>query len=155
MYIRLKGQTVVEVLVALGAAVAVVTAIAVVVISAVNNTEFSKSQNLATQYAQQGMEVLRQIRDSDYATFQTYNGTYCLDAGQTTLGSATVDCTVPNVDNFIRTVIVEKLPGCGAGVTKAKITVAWTDGKCPSSSLYCHEVDIATCLGPANTVPTP
>lgn len=156
---NLSGQTVVEVLVALGAAVVVVTAIAVVVISAVNNTEFSKSQNMATQYAQQGMEVLRQVRDSDYALFKTYDGTYCLDQDETTLGQAAVDCTAPNVDDFIRKVVVDQ-SGCSNGASpklaKATVTVSWTDGKCTSGSIYCHEVDLATCLGPAiGQVPTP
>ncbi len=151
----MKGQTIIEVLVALGAAVVVVTAIAIVVISAINNTQYSKNQNLATQYAQQGMEILRQIRDSTYATFNTYNGTYCLDKDQTVLGGTVVDCTTPNVDSYIRKVVIEKSsPGCGNVITKVTVQVSWTDEKCTSGS-YCHAIETTTCMGPADVVPTP
>ncbi|MBI3069818.1 MAG: hypothetical protein HYY87_00750, partial [Candidatus Levybacteria bacterium] len=54
-----KGQTLIEVLLALGTAVVVLSATVVAVLSALNNAQFSKNQSLATQYAQEGMEVMR------------------------------------------------------------------------------------------------
>jgi len=55
-----KGQGLVEALIALGAAVIIIAAITIAVITAVSNSDFSTEQNLATGFAQQGMEIVRQ-----------------------------------------------------------------------------------------------
>ena len=80
-----KGQTIIEVLVALGASVAIIAAVTIAVTSALSNSLYNKNQNLATQYAQQGMEIMRQMRDSDWSSFSALSGNpaqYCLDYGQ-------------------------------------------------------------------------
>lgn len=59
-----RGQTLLETLLALGVCVIILSAITVIVISSLNSTQFTKRQNLASQYAQEGMEVVRKIRDS-------------------------------------------------------------------------------------------
>ena len=83
-----KGQSLVEALIALGVAVIVVSAMAVAAITSVNNADFSKYQNLATNYAQQGLEVMRQQAQSNWAFFASqvplYSSgssgeTYCLN----------------------------------------------------------------------------
>ena len=60
------GQTLIEVLVALAGITIIVTSLTVAVITSLNSAEFVKNQNLATQYAQQGMEVMRFMRNTNF-----------------------------------------------------------------------------------------
>lgn len=160
-----NGQTLIEVLLALGTAVVVLSATVVAVLAALNNAQFSKNQNIATQYAQQGMEVMRNMRNSNWTLFSGYGGasgvtvSYCLDQNSTELsgrnrtiqgcagGSST---NGQNVGIFARRVDIEKdssLCG-GSNQTKVTILVSWASNKCTdSSNLYCHSVKLVSCLG--------
>lgn len=78
-----KGQTIIEMLVALSAAIIVITAIVVIVISSLSSVTFSKNQTIASQMVEQGVEVIRRMKDQDWATFSTLGAnapgiTYCL-----------------------------------------------------------------------------
>lgn len=67
-----QGQTLVEVMIALGAAILIITSLVAGVATAVRNTRFSKNQALATKYAQEGMEEVRIYRDqNDWDTFKS------------------------------------------------------------------------------------
>ena len=148
----MKGQTLIEVLVALGIITVVVTALVSVVITSLSNTQYSKSQSQASQFAQEGMEVMRQWRDSDYAGFRnTPSGIYCLAAGSTVLNS---NCPLAaNVGIiFLRQVKLAQ-SGCSANVTSVEVSVAWQDSKCSISNLFCHNAKLSTCLSAVNPVP--
>ncbi len=162
-----KGQTLIEVLVALGIAVVVLTAMGTAVISALNNAQFSKSQNLATHYAVEGMEVMRRIRDSDWTTFTGFSGDYCLPANSSTItlrsGSPRPQCLPPNIPpSFVREVLIQQaFPQCvtnslpprpGARVV---VSVFWTDGSCAAASPYCHVARNESCFSNATVVPSP
>lgn len=156
-----SGQTLIEILVALGIISIVVTALSTVVITSMGNAAFGKYQSLTTQYAQQALETMRSIRDSDYVAFKNKaSGTYCLAKSKTTLADliALSNCaTTPNVDNFIRTVaITQSAPICGSSsnVSSVEVSVSWQDSKCPSSNLFCHSSKLSTCLSTVNPVPT-
>lgn len=150
-----KGQTFVEVLVALGVIIVITTAISGIVINSMSNSRFSKDQNLATQYAQEGMEIVRRLRDNDYITFRTYNTTYCLDGGSDILGS---NCSSANVNGFfLRKVVVTQSFCAGSAVADSAnviVTVSWQDGKCPTTNIYCHAVRLESCLSTVNPAPT-
>jgi type II secretory pathway pseudopilin PulG len=152
------GQTLIEALIALGVSIVVIAAIALAVLTAMNNVTFSKNQNLATGYAQQGMDILRQQSESDWTTFDNtclvtgYPCTYCLDQGAIVLGS---DCTSTNINSFfLRKVKIEHLgSGCLTG-DKVTVIVSWRDGKCTdASNLYCHNVTLNSCFTEINNVP--
>ncbi len=153
----MKGETLIEVLVALGIIAIVVTALTSVVITSLGNASFGKYQILASQYAQQGIEIVRGIRDNDYVTFKNKpSGTYCLDQNSTTLNS-TCPATTPNVDNFLRTVtITQSAPACGpsGNIASVEVSVAWQDSKCPLATPFCHKSLLTTCLSAVNPVPT-
>lgn len=150
----MKGQTLIEVILAGGLIAIIVSGISVLIVSALNNAGFAKNQSLATQYAQDGLEVLRSIRNSNYAAFAGYNNTYCLSKDATALGTPVSACTVTNIDNFfIRSVLIQK-DSCDVGISKATITVAWTDGKCASGA-YCHTSTLVSCLSTQNPVQGP
>ena len=150
----MKGQSLIEVLLALGAAVVIITAITAVVTSALNNAQFSKNQNLANQYAQQGMEVVRAIRDKSSGTFFSLPGgpNFCLPQNSTELVNRSgPDCDGEgNVGIFIRAITLKNDSDCaGAANTKVKATVsvAWNDSKCTSAgNPFCHEVKLVSCF---------
>jgi prepilin-type N-terminal cleavage/methylation domain-containing protein len=150
----MKGQTLIEVLVALGIISIIVTSVASIVTSSLGNTEYSKDQNTATKYAQEGLEVARSVRNNNYNTFAVLNGNYCLAKGDSTLGPAQGSCTV-NIDNyFIRKIQIEQSPGCGSNVSKVTSIVAWQDGKCVGGT-FCHASNLVTCFSRVNPVQIP
>lgn len=160
-----KGQTLIETLVALGAAVLVLSAIAVAVISALNNTQYTKNQNQATQYAQQGIEVMRQISQSSWGTFSAYNARrYCLAQGDTApciLGSSTGSCSLSSATScgqnygiFVREVDIAQGSdvSCSNESIGVTVIVSWSDGKCTDpSNVYCHNVKLNSCLSNLNS----
>lgn len=155
--INQKGQSLVEALVAMTAAVVIVSAIAIAVITSVNNSDFSKNQNLATQYAQEGIEILRGLSQSDWNSFSTYSGTYCLDKGSTTLTMPTnVSCS-QNINNFfVRQIDITQASDSCSGNAKISVSVSWGDGKCTNSANpYCHKVLLDSCLANINSTQLP
>lgn len=171
---NIKGQSLIEVLVALGTAVIVLAAIVSSVINALNNAQFAKNQNLATQYAQEGMETIRKMRDSDWNTFSAKDGSYCLDKGSSELkgkdysvaGCSSSGSNGQNVDSFfVRQIDIEKnsancsVPVGGSGyTTKAIVTVSWTDSKCTDTDpvkQFCHKSQLSSCFSDFNIIPTP
>jgi type II secretory pathway pseudopilin PulG len=150
MKISMKGQTLIEVLVALSVIVILVSMITMVIISSLNNAQFSRDQDLATNYAQEGMEIVRKVRNSNYTSFKNYSGIYCLAKGSLVLPSSSANCTTPNVDKFIRKVQIEQTPGCNTNVAKVTVSVSWTDAKCQTGNLYCHASDLVSCLSSVN-----
>ncbi|MCL5433256.1 MAG: prepilin-type N-terminal cleavage/methylation domain-containing protein [Patescibacteria group bacterium] len=161
-----KGQTIIEVLIALSVAVVVIAAISISVISALYNSQFSKNQNLATQYAQEGMEILRQIRNSDWTEFSSYSGSYCLDKGSDVLevkdlgvtnGCSSGGSDNTNIDNFFaRQIDVSRQDAdCSGNQTKVTATVSWSDNKCGRDKLFCHEVRLSSCFSDANLIEAP
>lgn len=167
-----RAQSLVEVLVALSAAALVLSGIAVVVISSLNNIQYSKNQNLASQYASQAMEVIRKIRDSSSSlnNFLEANGNvleYCLPEGSIVPIPKTTNCGGSNIKNaFVRELKIFKgLPTpsseCGNNY-KVTVTVSWRDGKCtnndnaPESDKFCHKVNLVSCfIDRTNTLQKP
>lgn len=150
----MKGQSLIEVLVALGIISIVVTGVATIVTQSLSNTQFSKDNEGATKFAQEGLETVRSVRSSNYAAFATLSGRYCLAANSQSLGATQPSCTVPNVGNFIREIRIEQTPGCNTNAAKVTAIVSWTDGKCQAGS-YCHNTTLTTCLSKINPITAP
>ena len=150
-----KGQSLIEALVALGAAVLVVSAITISVITALNNVQYTKNQNLAAQYAQQAMEIMRQTSSSNWTLFSSYpTGTYCLDEGTSLLRAAdpaTSFCG-QNYGIFVREVDIKpNATKCVGGILTIVI-VSWSDSKCTdTSNTYCHSVELDSCFDNVNS----
>lgn len=149
---NMKGQTLLEALLAISLVMLVLSGISVTIITSLNNAGYGKTQAIATQYAQEGMEIVRKIRNSNYTGFGNYNaGNYCLSEDSSIL-QASGNCS-PNVGSYVRSVFIEQ-SGCGVNIAKATVTVAWTDGKCSSGS-YCHNSQIISCFSKVNPVQAP
>ncbi|OGH11414.1 MAG: hypothetical protein A3B38_01130 [Candidatus Levybacteria bacterium RIFCSPLOWO2_01_FULL_36_13] len=159
-FIKENGQGLIEAMVALGAAVIVISTIAVAVITAVNNSDFSKNQNTASAYAQQGLEIVRDKAENNWTTFSTYTSTYCLNKDVTDLATrpdSQGNCAL--IDNvFVRKInISQNDSNCTNGTgSKVKSMVSWSDGKCTDTvnNKYCHTVQLESCMANINSVPS-
>ncbi len=166
------GQTLIEILIALVVAGTIVTAITFSVISSLKNSQFAKNQTSATEYAQQGIEIVNNVKDQDFGTFSNLSGTYCLADSCTGISSVQNDpcgppgaqCS-PNVPLptpiFIRQVVIQQsAPKCTGptATTQAgadvNVTVSWNDAQCTGSS-YCHQVNNETCITNYADITTP
>jgi len=154
-----KGQTLIEVLVAMATAVAVMSAIAITVVTSLSNVEFTKNQNLATQYSREGLEVVRRIAKSNWNNFTALNAmSYCLKKGATTIDPV-ADRMPPtgcgqNIDIFRRQIDIEQNSTSCDSNTNARITsiVSWSDSKCGAANVFCHEVRLDSCVANINPV---
>lgn len=63
------GQSLIEVLIALVVASIVIGALSILTLTGTKNSQFAKNQHQATQFAQEGMELVRAIRDRDGKVF--------------------------------------------------------------------------------------
>lgn len=162
-----KGQTLLEILLAFSVSIAVLSAVILGVITSLSNTQYTKNQGLANSYAQEGMAVIRKIRDSSWADFSTKlsdfstNTKYCIDKNlvlqQIPLSANCVgnNLAVGAGEIFSREVTFEHSsdscatncpgPACLKG-SKATVKVLWSDNKCPIGTSYCHKVELITCF---------
>lgn len=156
----MKGQTLIEVLIALAVAVLIISAISIAVVSSLNNAIFSKNQNLATQYAQEGMEVMRRVKTTKWSEFNAYtSGDYCLDNGSTSLRVREGNNCGQNIDIFMREVYLEDTSSeCQNAYTstKLKVSVYWSDGKCKDAiNPFCNKAEVVSCFNDANVIQSP
>lgn len=105
-----KGQTLLEVILAIGVACIVLIGLTRAVTVALRNAQFAKNQALATQYAQEGMEKARQLRDQDPDVFWNKSGTETEDLG-----------------NFTREVTYDEIEGNKK--MKIEVVVSWDSHK--------------------------
>ncbi|EKD65260.1 MAG: hypothetical protein ACD_50C00146G0002 [uncultured bacterium] len=148
-----KGQTLIEALVSLSIAVTIIGAITVVVISSLNNAIFTRNQNQATQYAQEGIETVKRISQSQVSFFDlSQQGDYCLGPDLTlqllVLPNPGRCPEEQRVDIFEREVNITHGNTDCSGNTKIIVTVQWADNKCTAAvgSPYCHKVELRSCL---------
>lgn len=150
-----KGQTLLEILLALGVSILALSAVILSVATSLSNAQFAKNQSLANSYAREGITIIRQIRDSSWGDFHSKaSGDYCLPQNNV-LGVYSGNC-YGNVGIFARKVTIAHdsqsccpgVMGCASNVAGSKVTVgvSWTDNKCNVGSQYCHNVEVITCL---------
>ena len=151
----MRGQSMVEVLVALAAAVIILTSITVSVITSMSNTSYGSNQNAATQYAQESIDVVRKMRDTNYSRFVETSSInrYCM--GEDNNLSDRNDCIRSNIGIFQRTIEFDSnSENCGSTAIRVKAVVAWSDSKCENNA-FCHDVELVSCLSDINAIPTP
>lgn len=150
------GQTLIEVLVALGAAVAVLFGITIAVLSSLNNAQFTQNQNLANKYASQGMEIIRQLRDSASSGLSQYSNIfYCLGEDGKLIAKG-LGCG-QNVGVFVREINLDQnSSSCGGTGVLSTVLVSWSDGACTDiSNPYCHQVKLISCFSNPATISAP
>lgn len=120
-----KGQTLAEIVVALGVVLLLVSGLVVGGTSAIKASDQSRLRSLAVSYAQEGVELTRKLRDNDWETFQNRSGLWCLDKAGS-WSSAVSTCPV-NIDTtFTRMVTFS----WNAGALRMEVVsqVSWQDG---------------------------
>lgn len=117
-----NGQSLIEALIAMSAAVLIIGGLLVAVTVSIKSAQFSRNQTLATKYANEGMEAVRSIRDRSWALL--VYGNYGLQvSGQWSFAS---NPDTPAV-GFTRVVKVEDVAPVDANKKKVTVTVSWSD----------------------------
>jgi Tfp pilus assembly protein PilV len=129
-----KGQSLVEAIVALAIALIVITGLVVLAVGAVRTATLSKNRSLAVQYAQEGIEALRSIRDRDFSELPASGGPHRLvwTGSEWTAIAGTETITI-----FKRSFTASEPSG---GKLRFDLTVSWVD------SGGTHDVDLITYL---------
>jgi type II secretory pathway pseudopilin PulG len=153
----LCGQSLLELTVALGTLSILLTVASIAVLGAISNTQESQHHNLAGSYAQQGLEILRQMRDTNWTAFNSFSGAYCMASGCSQLKTSGscgprsgTDCG-NNIASFYsrEATLTPNSPQCSVGAiaaTRVEVKVRWTDSKCAAGSPYCRNVSVETCF---------
>ena len=147
----MKGQSLIEVLLGLSIGAIILGAITAAVISSLRNAQFAKNQNLASQFASQGLEIVKQIRDGDN-DFNLNNmvGTYCLGTDGELNTSPSCGPNIGTPATYSRTVRIDEGDpignSCETNTYYIVVSVSWWDNACDNTNVFCHEVDLASCL---------
>jgi len=124
---KAKGQSLLEVLIALAVATIVVLALVKAVTVAIRNASFARSQVSATKYAQEAMEWLRAERDKKWSDFSDRAGaTYCLNQLSWPAPSGCLPSSFITDTSFQRELVLTDL---GLDKIEAKVEVSWEDAK--------------------------
>lgn len=127
----MRGVSLIETVVTLGVVVLLITGLVVGMTSSLQNAQTSKARSLAIQYAQEALEIVRQERDSNWATFASRDTTgtkteYCMDSsGQLTTASG--GSCPPFIGSFSRIVTFTKNL-IDPGQMDVAVTVSWVEG---------------------------
>lgn len=131
----MKGQSLFEVVVAIGISALIITAIVSLVTNSVRNSTFSKNESIASDNAQQLLEWLRGQRDTDIAGFLakirpgTGSSVYCftnLDWSKPTSCIAGRD-EISGTTFLRQGVFTDVSPSPNKTVFNAEVTVTWAD----------------------------
>ena len=149
-----KGQALLEILLAFSVSILVLSAIVIAVAGSLSNAQYTKNQSLANSYAQEGMAVVRQIRDSNWKDFSLALSDvyYCLGPSNVLADYDGLECrNIDNVGIFTRkATFKQESSDCGSGGSKGtmvNIIVSWSDSKCPiTDNIYCHNVNLISCF---------
>lgn len=131
-----KGQSLIEVLIALGIGVLVIVALVQSLVTSIKNSQFAKNQNLATRYSQDAVENIRSKRDNlGWSTmFSTYNNkTYCIGTGINSWTVKSGSCPVLTDTIFTREAKFSD-PGSSLEKLLVEVTTSWTDSSGTHSS---------------------
>lgn len=141
---NIKGQSIFEVVLALGVITAISIGIVSLTVNSIRNASFSKYKTLAGRYAQEATEWLRSQRDTDFDEFQT-NALVspeipkCFSGLDWTgrVGSCNEEDKIAGTPLF-RVIVFNSTTISGKTVIEADVKVYWND-----SQGY-HEVNSAT-----------
>ncbi len=158
-----KGETLIEAILALSISVIIATAVVTAVISSLSNSNGIKAKNTATNFAQEGLDRVRDVKTQDFSLFTTSypTNTYCMDStGNLTPYSGSCG-KLESI--YLRTAYINHTgqdqratatQPCASGSFVA-VKVAWTDSKCQSSLDYCRNVELSSCFVNTNALQNP
>jgi len=121
-----KGQSLIEVLVALGVVSLLLVSLLTIVSTSIKNSRIAKDRTLAVELAQEGMELMRAYRDFSWSEFSDKaSGTNWLLVDDWTVEvGLDVICPSTVADYFKRCVELSS----GDGVVDVQMIVSWFEG---------------------------
>lgn len=121
-----SGQTLVEVIVAIGVVVLLVMGLIVSTSVSLKASQYGKMRSLGTQYANEAIEVARNLRDSGWSTFLVdYGGfSWCLNKAGEWSKMVGASC-MPNIDSIYARVVTFTWNDPRMNVD---VSVSWVDG---------------------------
>jgi|SRR3989344_8495266 len=126
---KIKGQSLFEVIFAVGIAALVLTGIVSAASVAVRNSTFSRNNAQASKLAQDVIEWLREERGKDWDQFATKAGnTYCVNDVPPTFTSPGVCTSTMTGLVFYREM---KLTSLDVNTVEAEVSVNWADASGP------------------------
>ena len=131
------GQSLFEVLFAVAIASIVLVGVVSLASTSIRNSDFSQNNALATKYAQEGMEWIRQYRDTDWDESKSHSSdiihtTWCLDTlpyppptwGLSNTCSGPISGTI-----FTRQVELWREDATNTNVVHVAVKVIWNDSQ--------------------------
>ncbi|OGY10140.1 MAG: hypothetical protein A3A58_02445 [Candidatus Blackburnbacteria bacterium RIFCSPLOWO2_01_FULL_41_27] len=128
---RSRGQSLFELIIAIGIGIIIVTAIVQLVTISVRNASFAKNKNEATRLAQQALEWLRTEKEKDWAVFYDRAGNpayWCFPTLAWTAGQCGSSQTISGSTTFTRGATLDQEDVDGNDTSVVVVTVSWTEG---------------------------
>lgn len=123
---RKNGQSMVEVLITLTIVTLCFVALVVVVVIAVRNARFANNSALANRYAQEGIEVVRLLRDQQgWPYIAGLSGDQGLDKNL----NLSSGCGSANIDGFFTRCINFAPSGSPVDTSEVTVTVLWAESR--------------------------
>lgn len=105
---RESGQTLLEIVVALGVIAVVLTGLVTAVTASLRYGQASKYRSQGVKYAQEGLELTRKLRDTspwaDFLAYSNGSGIWCLDQAGVWTVSTGSGCPIVAGSTFWRTI---------------------------------------------------
>lgn len=120
-----RGQSLVEVVVAVGVVILLVTGLIVGTTTSLKGSEFSTYKSRALKYTQEAMEVIRNMRDQSWASLAAKSGVWCLDKTGIWSQAQGATCSV-NIDGFFTRSVTFTWDGVNNRM-KVDVEVTWED----------------------------
>lgn len=130
-----EGQSLFELVMAIGVCALIAVGVVSIANNSIQNSTYSKDQSIASSYAQEATEWLREQRDANISTFisnSSINGTYwCLLSEPLSGWPSSGACTSAQTINgmFTRQVKLVTTTVSTKTQIEADVTVSWTDAK--------------------------
>jgi prepilin-type N-terminal cleavage/methylation domain-containing protein len=121
-----RGQSMLEVLVAIAIAALIMMGVVSLSTVSVRNSSYSRDNSLATKFAQEAMEWLREERDKDWTDFAARAGTYTINCQPLLESSWDTSCGAIN-GKFVRSAELSVVDFDPNRIS-ATVTVQWQDG---------------------------
>lgn len=122
-----NGQSLIETVIAIAVVVLIVSGLVIAVISSMRSAQSSRARSLATKLTQDGIESIRNLRDSGWANFidsYTSFDEWCLGTDGIPSPPDCTDITISNL-HFTRTALIEN---SGQDQVTVTVRVTWKDG---------------------------
>jgi Tfp pilus assembly protein PilV len=132
-----KGQTLVETIVATVVVVLLVTGLIAGITASLRATQSARRRSLATKLTQEGLEIVRSLRDSGWNDFYALHptGDYCLDnSGTITTGSCTNNITITEGTLTYRFTRSIRFTRVNTDYMEVFLQVTWVEGSLTRTS---------------------